>query len=259
MTFDEKLREIKKCYKPMLKFVQSWTVKHNKQFAKTKKFPTCYTHELDLTRIGVGKWVVIFTAENKSNVRKGIVAARMYQTYHVTHSKNPNNNGIGIYMLNCDDYGHVSGMEFTPHYFNRFRERFIEQKGIVQPSFPDLVKRLACEHYYTQDVTMKGYRFCLDENGKYGMVEDHSIDRQEGYDNLASYHKDGISLGVSGADRGYFLYLTYVPSNMLYSEQVEMQQRCIMKMMKEEHESKFDPFKKYYVEKSWQVKNLLKP
>ena len=258
MTFEEKFREIKSCYRPMIEFAQPWILKNNKQFLRTKTFPSCYTHELDLTSQGLGKWTLLFTIESRSLLRKNIVSIQMYQTYHVTHSKNPNNNGVGIYVLQSDDYSHVSCSKYTPHYFNRFRERFIEPKGITQPSFTDLVRRMACEHCWSCDMTIKGFRFKLDENGKYGLVEDHSDDRKEGYDNLVSYHKDGISLGVSGANRDYFLYMTYVPNSMLYPDQIKQQTENLKRARQDEFESRFNPFRKYKVDYTYTLRDSLK-
>lgn len=242
MTPEEKVAEMHKVLPYLSIYSHKWIDIHMRTFLRTKRFPACYTSDFDLTTAGLGRWTLVAVAESRSNVRKGVATFRAYQTYHVSHAKNPLNNGTGIYELVANDDGKVSCHEFTPHYFNRLRSRYIEPKGIVQPSFSELVRRMECDHWSSMDVTFKGFRYKMDATGKYTLVEDHEIDRQPGFDNLVTYHSDGISMGVSGAGRLYFLFLTYVPNDLLYPDQVEQQKQCLMELRGHEGEQRYNPF-----------------
>ena len=242
MTPEEKVGEMHKVLPHLYQHAGTWIRRNMQMFVRTKKFPACYASDFDLTPAGLGRWTMTAVAESKSNVRKGVATFRAYQTYHVSHAKNPLNNGTGIYELVANDDGDVSCHEFTPHYFNRFRERYISPKGIVQPSFSELVRRMECDHWSSMDQTIKGFRYKRDGTGMYALVEDHEIDRQEGFDNLVTYHRDGISMGVSGAGRLYFLFLTYVPNGLLYPDQVEEQKRNLMELRGHELEQRYNPF-----------------
>ncbi len=255
MTPEEKVGEMHKVLPHLYKHANVWLHRNMQRFIRTKVFPACYTSDFDLTQEGLGKWTLATIAESKSNMRKGVATFRCYQTYHVSHAKNPLNNGTGIYELVANDMGDVSCHEFTPHYFNRLRERLIAPKGIDQPPFSELVRRMECEHWSSMDATIKGFRYKKDETGKYALVEDHDIDRQPGFDNLVTYHRDGISMGVSGVRRLYFLFLTYVSNNLLYPDQVAEQKRNLMELRGYELEQRYNPFATLN-RKAWMTRKL---
>ena len=242
MIPEEKVAEMHKLYPYLCVYAKKWLQIYVRTFMRTKQFPSCYLSDIDLTSFGFGKWTLVAIAESKSNIRKGIATFRAFQTFHVSHAKNPLNNGTGIYELVADDYGNIRCHEFTPHYFNRLRERHIAPKGIVQPTFSELVRRMICEQWSSMDQTIKGFRYKQDESGRYALVEDHDIDRKDGFDNLVSYHRDGLSMGVSGANRNYFLFLTYVSNELLYPNQVEEQKRLLSELSEYDLEQRYNPF-----------------
>lgn len=194
---------------------------------------------------GMGKWTIVVTAECKSSIKKDVVCIRAYQPYHVTHAKNPLNNGTGIYLFNADDYGNVNCQEFPPHYFNRLRERLIAAKGMAQPDFPHLVLEMMRLHSTSMDLVLRGYHFHRDEDGMYTMERDHDGDKKEGFDNLITYHREGASLGVSAEGKRYFNFTTFVPNGMLREGQSEMQRRMMAELRQHEYRRQQNPFATY--------------
>ena len=210
------------------------------RFRRVKVFPSFFTEEHEFP--GMGKWTIIYEAESKSYIKKGVICIRAYQKFHVSYAKNPLNIGTGIYLMNADDYGSVQCQEFPPHYFNRLRERLIEPKGIVQPDFPQLVKAMLRLHHSSMDVVVNGFIMKKGEDGMYSLERDHKVDKKEGYDNLISYHRDGISLGVSAENKGYMNFTTFVPNSLLREGQVEMQQRMMKDIGEHELNQRYNPF-----------------
>lgn len=253
MTPEEKVKQMQNLFPYIHVHADEWLRCYNHTFFRTKRFPACYSSEVDFSEVGMGKWTMHVIAESKSNLKKGVATIRMYQTYYVTHAKEQSNNGTGIYELVANDDMDVSCHEYTPHYFNRLRQRMIAPRGIVQPSFPELVRRMTCDHWSSMDETITGFRYKKDETGKYALVEDHNDDRQEGYDNLVSYHPDGISLGVSAARRRYFLYLSYVSNDLLYPGQVEKQKKRLQELLGHQYELRNNPFATFS-RKAWEPK-----
>lgn len=242
MTPKEKQKQMVTVYNTICAYAKMMAsnVSFVKRIVRTKVFPTFYTEEHEIQ--GMGKWTFVFEAESKSSIRKGVFCCRAYQTYHVSHAKNPLNNGTGIYMMNSDDYGNIQCQEFPPHYFNRLRERYIAPKGIVQPDFPALVKRMLTLHHNSMDVVVKGYTVKMDEDGIYSMKRDNSVDRKDGYENLITYHKDGVSLGVSCEDKGYFNFTTFVPNSLLREGQADMQAEMMAELRGHELRKQTNPF-----------------
>lgn len=214
-----------------------------RKLAKTKIFPYYITEDTEIP--GMGLWTIVYEAESKALIRKGVCTLNAYQTFHVSHAKNPLNIGTGIYLFNGSDYGEIMCQEFPPHYFNRLRERLIEPKGIVQPDFPQLVKTMLRMHHSSMDVAIKGLLLTKGENGMYSIEHDHSKDRQEGYDNFISYHKEGVSLGVSVNNKKYVHFTTFVPNNLLREGQKEMQQKMLAELNVHEYQKRLNPFSMY--------------
>lgn len=248
MNPEEKVRECEKMLKPLMVAATVWVRKHSAVF-KTKTFPSIYSFEQDFT--GMGRWVVLIIAESKNNLRKGILCIKAYQTFHVVHAKDSKNIGIGVWMFDANDDGVVSCHEFPPHYFARVRERLITPRGIVQPTFSQLVKVVVREHLDSMDETTEGYTWRQDMNGKYSIVRDGSIDRQKGYDSLVTYHQNGISIGLSAVSRRYFLFTTFVDNGLLYENQLREQKKRLRELLPYLHAQRKNPFGASYEKYEW--------
>lgn len=249
MTPEEKMKQTLKLRESVPEIAIAWAQRNERTMHRTKTFPQFYTFDRDVP--GMGKWTMVVTAECKSSIRKGIFAISAYQTFHVPYAKDKKNIGTGIYLFEGNDNGDTLLYEFSPHYFLRFRQRFVEPKGITQPSFPSLVKMMLKEHFQGMDRTTKGFKAIREDDGKVHIVPTDEYDRYSGYDNLISFTPNGLSLGMSSCGRKYYCYTTFVGNDDLYEDQLREQQE----MMKERQRIGFlqrnDPFKVDAVRSKW--------
>ncbi len=249
MTPEEKVRQCSHL-PPLLKAsLAKWLKRTERTVFRTKTFPTMYSYEDELT--GMGRWTILVCVQSRKLMRNGVFGIRAYQTYHVTRAKSPENIGMGIFQFDADDASLCSCIEFPPHYFNRVRERLIAPKGIVQPPFPALVKRVIRMHEESMIVTTKGLTMRMFPDGTYGVTKDERYDRQCGYDNLVSYHKEGLSLGVSSAGRRYFHYTTFVDNSLLKDEQREEQRMYLRELLKDNYQMERHPFAPIETKTEW--------
>ena len=218
----------------------AWMNRNQKIVFKTKVFPTFYLFERNFD--GMGKWTVIVETESKALLKKGIINVMGYQTFIVSHAKLESNNGMGIYLFNVHNEEIIMCNEFPPHYFNQFRKRFVEARGLSQPDFPNLVKMVLREHHDAMDETMTGLKVKLDEDDQLYYEETEEYNRQAGFKNLITYSRNGISLGLSGADRRYFNFTTFVSNEMLKDNQVEAQQHNLKEQLSIRYKTDLDPF-----------------
>lgn len=240
MTPEEKVKQMEKIM-PLLREAAMGWLKHNgKMVHKTKFFPVFYTFDREFE--GMGKWTVVIEAESKALVKRGILGVNGYQTYIVTHSKNESNNGMGIYQFSGHGEEHITCNEFPPHFFNQFRKRFVEARGLVQPDFPDLVKMVLREQSYGMDETATSLDPKFLGNEFFYFEDTDRIDRQAGFKNLISYTRNGLSLGLSGADRHYFLYTTFISNEMLKDNQAENQTENLRELLSMTYEDERHPF-----------------
>lgn len=240
MTPEEKVRQME-IIKPLLhEAAISWMNRNYKKVFKTKVFPTFYTFER--TFEGAGKWTVIVLAESKAVLKKNIINVQGYQTYVVSHAKLESNNGMGIYLFNAQNEDIIMCNEFPPHFFNQFRKRFVEARGLSQPDFPNLVKMVLREHYNAMDETMTGLTVKLDDDDRLYYEETEEYNRQAGFKNLITYSRNGISLGLSGANRRYFNFTTFVSNELLKDNQVEAQKENLKHHLVYRHKVDLDPF-----------------
>lgn len=240
MTPEEKVKQMEKVKPLLLEAATNWMKRNQKIVFKTKVFPTFYMFER--TFEGMGKWTVIVEAESKAVLKKGIISVKGYQTFIVSHAKLESNNGMGIYLFNAHNEEITMCNEFPPHYFNQFRKRFVEAKGLAQPDFPNLVRMVLREHHDAMDGTMTGLKVKLDKDDQLCFEETEEYNRQAGFKNLITYSRNGISLGLSGADRRYFNFTTFVSNEMLKDNQVEAQQECLKEQLSIRYKTDLDPF-----------------
>ena len=241
MTPQEKHQQMVKMRPYLMALTNETLPKLANRLYRAKTFPYfLISPEIELK--GMGKWRIIYEAESKSSIRKGVACIRCYQTFHVSRSKDPLNIGTGIYLFNDDNYGGVSFNEYPPHYFNRLRKRFIEPKGIVQPNFHELVHRMLLLHHHSMDMVVRGYTFRRGDDGLYSMETDTSVAKKDGYDNFITYHKEGVSLGVCQGGKNYINFTTFVPNSMLREGQKEMQQKQMRDMLAHQYQQQLNPF-----------------
>ena len=240
MTPEEKVKQMEQMKSLLCEAVMNWMKRNQKIVFKTKVFPTFYTFER--TFEGMGKWTVVAVAESKALLKKGIVNVQGYQTYVVSHAKIEENNGMGIYLFNAQDENSIMCNEFPPHYFNQFRKRFVEARGLSQPDFSNLVKMVLRERHDAMDETLTDLRVKLDDDDRLYYEENEEYNRKAGFKNLISYSRNGVSLGLSGANRRYFNFTTFVSNEMLKDDQVEAQQLNMKRQLSFKYKKDIAPF-----------------
>jgi hypothetical protein len=98
------------------------------------------------------------------------------------------------------------------------------------------------EHHDAMDETQTGLKVKLDEDDQLYYEETEEYNRQAGFKNLITYSRNGISLGLSGADRRYFNFTTFVSNEMLKDNQVEAQQHILKQQLSIRYKTDLDPF-----------------
>ena len=251
MTPEEKVNQMYKIKPYVYEYAMAWATRNYNIIRRTKVFPTLYTFDRDVP--GMGTWTMVATAESKSNIRKNIIAMSAYQKFHVPYAKDKKNIGTGIFLFEGTDDGTILCLEFSPHCFLRFRQRMIEPKGITQPPFPQLVKRVLTEHHSGMDTTVKGFKAIRDDDGKVKIVKTDEHDRYQGYDNLITYTKNGLFLGMAAANRKYFCYTTFVSNDELFDDQRQEQEKMMKERTKNDFAHRNSPFSKTEVKKKWSL------
>ena len=239
MTPQEKLAQMNKLFPFVNAITKRLPEARFKTLKRASRFPAfLFVKDNDIS--GMGKWTIVVVADSKSDACKGRYACLAFQTFFVRHSKNPSNNGTGVYLLHHQQSVGAWCCEIPPHYFNRVRERLIKPKGIVQPDFDGLMREVLRMHHHCMHVIHEGTVIEKGEDGKYDVVKTKENTRVEGYDNFASYHDGGISLGLS-VDRRYFLYTTFVSNDLLRNGQQAFQEQYIREAKDHELRLRTDP------------------
>ena len=228
MTEREKIEALKPFREKMIEYSYKWmqNKKNRKAFFKCRKYPYCFSEKMDLTYCGLGKWTLLLMCEKKEYQKRGILTMFAYQKFTTEHTDKETNAGTGIYLYRGSDDGSYGLDEYSPHYFNRIRERCdFYTFGKQQPNFDTLIKRVICDQQ-VEDVWNKNAFKTTSINVTEDMFADFKIekiedtDRRKGFKNLSVYQKHGISLGLESINTPYRLFLTYVPNDSLRKEQI---------------------------------------
>lgn len=219
MTPEEKVRQASRLELDIRSSALSWVEHSERLLKKRQSYP--FTHVIQREYKGMGRWNIILCFEEKPNFRKGVVfTSNAYQKFYVDKGAKPENIGAGIYFLgsSVNSYSGRSGISFhelSPHFFNRFRERYIDRYHIPVKGFDNLVL-LAIETLHHTIICDRLFEF-VDTEEKNSFMSSQNIPHYEGYDNLALFTRHGIVFGMSRKD--YDCYVTYVDREDFYQGQ----------------------------------------
>ena len=225
MTPEEKIRQASRLELDIRSSALSW-VEHNQRFLKMRKtYPFC--HVIRREYKGMGTWNIILGFNEKPNFRKGVMfSSNAYQKFYVDKGAKAENIGAGIYMIggamrSGGIQQGISFFEFSPHFFHRFKQRYLERNNITVDGFDEMVLKAIDAVRITMATDSMYHHFGHSENEN-DFLRSQNIPRCEGYDNLALFTRHGIVLGVSRPGKPYECYLTYVDREDFYKGQQEI-------------------------------------
>lgn len=185
MTPKEVYKEISREYDSLLQRIIEENNRTRRKFIKAIIFPIIHKFKWKSSKNNT--WNIITMARYR-NERKN-PSHIPYLKYEAT--------GIGAYypkLVNND----LSVWEFRPHFFKRYRERYLIPNGINNLTFDDQI-----EHFFLN-------------SGLFGFNFGDGTD-----DKIIGYTKNGILLGTIIREDNYLCMKTYVSIDMLFSNQMK--------------------------------------
>lgn len=224
MTPEEKVRQASRLELDIRFAAHSW-VEHNQRMLKMRKtFP--YTHVIKRDFKDMGTWNILLSFKEKPNFRKGVLfASNAYQKFYVTKGAKAENIGAGVYFIGgAQTHDGVPGSgttfyEFTPHFFNRYRQRFLAVNDLDGMSFNDLFMHV----YHDINIGISPDPSIV-ESEDFGEQFRKAINvpRVAGYDNLVLFIRHGLCLGFTTHRSDYLCYLTFVGRDDFFRWQSDM-------------------------------------
>ena len=211
MTPEEKVRQASKLELDIRYAARSW-VEHNQRLLKKRQtYP--YTHVIKREFKDMGVWYIMISFQEKPRFNKGVLfSSNAYQKYYVSKGTKAENIGAGIYFVGGgpmrDGYQstHTTFYELTPHFFNRYRERYLNVVGKGDMSFIDMFMSV----YHDINVGISPDPEVFSDEGDEKFFRAMNVPRVPGYDNLALFIRHGLCLVFTTHKEDYLCYLTYV-------------------------------------------------
>ncbi len=225
MTPEEKIRQASRLELDLRSSALSWVENNQRTLKKRKTYP--FRHVIRREYKGMGKWNIILGFSEKPNFRKGVMfSSNAYQKFYVDYGAKAENIGAGIYMIGGSMRSDgiqqgISFYEFSPHFFHRFKQRYLERNNIVVDGFDEMAL-MAIDALRVTMVSDAVYHHFGHSEKENDFLRSQNIPRCEGYDNLALFTRHGIILGVSRPGKHYECYLTYVDREDFYKGQQDI-------------------------------------
>jgi hypothetical protein len=225
MTPEEKINQASRLELDLRSSALSWVENNQRTLKKRKTYP--FRHVIRREYKGMGKWNIILGFSEKPNFRKGVMfSSNAYQKFYVDYGAKAENIGAGIYMIGGSMRSDgiqqgISFYEFSPHFFHRFKQRYLERNNIVVDGFEEMAL-MAIDAVRVTMVSDAVYHHFGHSEKENDFLRSQNIPRCEGYDNLALFTRHGIILGVSRPGKRYECYLTYVDREDFYKGQQDI-------------------------------------
>lgn len=246
MTPEEKLRQVSRLELDVRDSGRSW-VEHNQRLLKKHQtYP--YTHVISREYKGMGRWNIVLNFPEKPVFRKGVFfSTRAYQKFYVEKAAKAENIGAGIYLLggsqeNRGVGGGTSLYEYSPHFFLRYRQRYIDRYHISVSNFEDVIMSA---------IESLSHTMCMSNSVKLDKEDNdflrmQGIPRLDGYDNLVLFTRHGIVFGLSRGNY-YECFLTYVSREDFYEGQKGAYSNALKLYELHDRFSKADPY--YFIDR----------
>lgn len=223
MTPEEKIRQASRLELDFRLSALSWVENNQRLLKKRKTYP--FRHVIRREYKGMGKWHIIIGFSEKPNFRKGVMfSLNAYQKFYVDYGTKAENIGAGIYMIGGSMMSDglqlgISFYEFSPHFFHRFKQRYLERNNISVDSFDDMAL-MAIDAVRITLVSNTVYHYFGHSEKENDFLRRQNIPRYEGYENLALFTRHGIILGMFR--QHYECYVTYVDREDFYKSQQDI-------------------------------------
>lgn len=226
MTPEEKVRQVSKIELDIRYAARSW-VEHNLRLLKKRQsYP--YTHTIKREFKGMGVWYILITFNEKPKFSKGVgFCCNAYQKYFVSKGTKAENIGAGIYFIGGSSprkafrSSHVTLCELTPHFFNRYRERYLRLSAHPNMTFQEMFMNV----FEDIAIGISPNTEMFEAAGIDGSVlELMTTPHYPGYDNLLLFIRHGLCLGFRSRHDDYQCYLTYVGPEEFFPGQHHLHQ-----------------------------------
>ena len=123
MRTDDKVRIANTVYKPLFQKAEVYLNWQLKKIVKRARFPFYFCREIEYE--DYGKWIVFLCIPEKPSYKRGYhIMCSCFQPYIIDYAKNPDNNGLGLYMIQGGEtFEDIRIDEFAPHLINRMIQR----------------------------------------------------------------------------------------------------------------------------------------
>lgn len=217
MTPKEKIAQAEKLFGIIDRISDKWVEDNLHSLKKRKLYP--FTQHIKRNFAEFGEWNLSMQFKSRPNIRRGIeYSIHSWQRYFVNRSDKVENIGAGLYFVGETTKGGVGFNEFTPHFFNRFKERYFQRQN-KQDDFNTVVEELmkGMEHALICN-SPKILEKKLPHSKKTKVV---NIPHYEGYDNFAAFIPQGLCLGIQRRNE-YYCFLTFIGEEELFDNQREI-------------------------------------
>ena len=152
------------------------------------------------------KWEIILICPEKKEANTPLVIS--YVKYDTEHGK-------GAFLYKYTDYG-FTVIQYTPHFFSRYRERYIEPLEVNTSKFEDLIQYF---FFHNQELNLQiiTYEIC------YGACNHGSIFGRHLWDHfclIKTYINNGLLSNVQRQRLDTFIKQTQIPSGATLCQDV---------------------------------------
>ena len=217
MTPEEKIAEAKKIISWLDETIGRWVDYNMRVLKKRKTYPFCPNIKRKLDNFGEWNITLYFSAKPK-NFKSIYFTYDAWQKFFVSRSDKVENIGAGLYLLGGNSQGGIIFSEFTPHFINRFKERYFLRQGKKADFLSIVNELLEAANNAIQCESTKLIERYIDKKGISHFIK---IPHYKGYDNFSIFLKQGLCLGIQRRNE-YYCFLTFIGEEELFDNQKEI-------------------------------------
>ena len=221
MTPKEKEKEAKLLFDILRRVGDNWIDNNHRLLKKRKTFP--FSQQINKKFVNFGEWNITLTFNSRPKMKRGVTFyLNAWQKFFINRSNKVENIGAGVYLIGGSPGGGVGFSEFTPHFFNRFKERYFQRHNITADFLTmveELKNSISLSLKCNSSKLIERYNPC---NKKSSLVD---IPHYEGYENFCIFIPQGLCLGIEKNDN-YYCFLTFIGKEELFKNQSELYRKA---------------------------------